>query len=767
MYRTRIIIMILIVGGAAAGLSSLARPAVLPASAPETSFSAERAMEHISAVALAPHPPGSLEIERVRQYIVGELEALGLEPEILEAQVLARDGSAYVASSIENIVAELPGSDSSKAILLDAHYDTRAMTPGASDCGSCVATVLETARALLAGPQLKNDVVLLFSDNEEYGGGLGATALLERHIGSGEIGAVLNHEGLGSTGPSLLFETGPDSGWLVREWRKTVSHPVGQSWFAEIYVQTPISTDLNAFSDAGVPGMNFGFWAEGTVYHTALDTPTRIDPRSVQHHGSYTLALTKELGNMDLTSKSESTGGAVYFSVFPGVLVSYARTWALPLAGLAGLLLVVALVQGVRSGKLSIKGSLKGAGAHLLGVLLSTGLATGIWMGISQLHGEYQAMFTFRGLVYNATYYVLALSVLAVAIAAVIVVWTRRKTSVLDLTTGTLLFWWVLALATAILFPGVSYLFTWPVVFISLALGWVVIRKKPGSSAIALTIGALPAIILLSPTVYVVYHFVLSPMIGVPVFFVALLLGLLTPALDNLTKSRPRWMIIGSLVVFAILLIIGSLTAGFTPDRPRPNAIAYSLDADTGQAVWISAGSQQDEWTRRFFADDPERAALGGLFPIARPSTFPVMHGAAPGVSLPAPGTEITGDQIVDGVRKISMRLFSEREAPVIELDIAPYEAVEAVTIAGKRLESIASERDLWTMIYYALPPEGIELLLEVTPDQALTIQLIDSTWDLVPEVLAAVDASDRPAGMMRTPNFDYGTIVVSQFEIP
>ena len=219
-----------------------------------------------------------------------------------------------------------------------------------------VATLLETARALLAGPALQNDVILLFTDNEEYGGGLGAAAFIEEHPLVDEIGLVLNFEGLGSTGPALLFETGPDSGWAVQDWGRVASRPVGQSWFYEIYRLTPIGTDLNWFSNEGIPGMNFGHWAEGTVYHSMLDNPQTIDARSLQHEGSYALSLTQHFGNKDLNAAQTSDGNAVYFSLFPGVLINYPATWAIPLAILAGLLLIGIGVLGFRSKQITLRG---------------------------------------------------------------------------------------------------------------------------------------------------------------------------------------------------------------------------------------------------------------------------------------------------------------------------------------------------------------------------------------------------------------------------
>ena len=54
------------------------RPPV-PASAPPSEFSAERAMAHVEQIAQRPHPVGSADHARVRDYLVGALGALGLK----------------------------------------------------------------------------------------------------------------------------------------------------------------------------------------------------------------------------------------------------------------------------------------------------------------------------------------------------------------------------------------------------------------------------------------------------------------------------------------------------------------------------------------------------------------------------------------------------------------------------------------------------------------------------------------------------------------
>jgi len=78
-------------------------------------------MEQVSAISKAPHPPGSTEIENVRAYLIEELQAMGFEPEVQETTIAMPKGTNVIATSVKNIIAIIPGTDSIKAILLDGH----------------------------------------------------------------------------------------------------------------------------------------------------------------------------------------------------------------------------------------------------------------------------------------------------------------------------------------------------------------------------------------------------------------------------------------------------------------------------------------------------------------------------------------------------------------------------------------------------------------------------------------------------------------------
>src|ERR687888_1655185 len=163
----------LVVAGAALyGALPIGLPDPVPASAPPTAFSSARALAHVRAIAQRPHPIGSPANAAVRDYLVEELTALGLAPEVQKATAVncCSSSGSFDAGMPENVLARLKGTATGgKAVLVAAHYDSVPTGPGASDDGAGVAAMLETLRALRAGPPLKHDVIFLFTDGEEPG----------------------------------------------------------------------------------------------------------------------------------------------------------------------------------------------------------------------------------------------------------------------------------------------------------------------------------------------------------------------------------------------------------------------------------------------------------------------------------------------------------------------------------------------------------------------------------------------------------------------
>ncbi len=104
-----ILLFVMIVAGVCAVREGT--PAPLPETASQELFSADRALVYLKAFATAPHPMGSAEHDRVRDYLVAQLSALGVTPEIQRATGVTP--RYEVAGTVENIVARLKGTSGS------------------------------------------------------------------------------------------------------------------------------------------------------------------------------------------------------------------------------------------------------------------------------------------------------------------------------------------------------------------------------------------------------------------------------------------------------------------------------------------------------------------------------------------------------------------------------------------------------------------------------------------------------------------------------
>lgn len=470
-----------------ASVATLLPPDPVLSNASPTEFSSARAMKHLIKISQSPHPTGSAAQAEVRNYILTQLTALGIKPEVQEA------------NSISNIVARLKGTQNGKAVLLDGHYDTVAEAPGASDDGAAVAMMLETIRALKSRAPLNNDVIFLFSDGEELGK-LGAAAFVYQHPWAKDVALILNFEARGVKGPSIMFETSSGNGWLIREFAKAAPHPVANSFAYDLYKFLPNDTDLTIFKEAGFAGLNFAFVDGSQYYHTPNDNLANLDERSLQHHGSYALALTQHFGNLDLANVRP--GDAIYFNLFRSTMIVYPMSLAIPLAGLATVFFLTYAGLGVFKQRWAMKGVASGFRALLLSIAISCLMVTLIrWIGNVLPHSLSTS---------NHHRLLLVLCVIGIVVVTSIVYLRSSKTaSPIEATIGGSCGWLIMTVLTSLFLKGSSYLFVWPLIFNTLALAVVFwdpapARRLPSRLAV-ISICAVPTVVLISSFVYLLF----------------------------------------------------------------------------------------------------------------------------------------------------------------------------------------------------------------------------------------------------------------------
>lgn len=560
MWRPGILLLLFLVLLAATAVVLQQPPAPVPADAPPERFSAVRAFEHVQVIAREPHPTGSPANAAVRDYLLAELAALGLSPQVQDAVV--------EGVHVQNVLARLQGRQSGdQAVTLVAHYDSVPAGPGAADDAAGVAALLETARALGAGPPLTRDIILLLTDGEEIGL-LGARAFVQEHPWAADVRVVLNFEARGTSGPVYMFETSSENGRLIQAVARAAPRPVGASSMFEIYRLLPNDTDFTVFRRADMQGLNFAFNGDAVHYHRPGDSPENLSLRSLQHHGAYALPLARDFGQGDLDLPPAP--GRVYFDVFGRLLAHYPQAWVWPLTVLAGLAYLAVTILGCKRRRVSLRGLAWGALASLLTALAVAGAGVLLWLGVLLLHPEHAG----RDFLANGAWYWLASLALTMAIVATfhehlfkptLGRWLRvpRERRAPSLALGALGWWLALLVASSHFVPGASYLFLWPA-FASLAwLAGSFLRalRSPWARAACLALAAIPAPALFMPLVYGLHLTLPISLLAVPMVLLAVMLGGLVPQLDVITR-RDRWLLpVLGLLATIVFLLIGSLTA--------------------------------------------------------------------------------------------------------------------------------------------------------------------------------------------------------------
>jgi peptidase M28-like protein len=744
-------------------------PDVAPAGSPETEFSAARAVEHLKVIAAQPHPTGSPENDAVRDYLLKQMAGLGFDPQVQTATVVRYEtkwrGPA-VAANIHNVVARLEGSRSAsaegpshaKALMLAAHYDSVSSGPGASDDGSGTATLLETARALKAGPPLANDVIFLFTDGEELGL-LGAQAFVDEHPWSKDVGLALNFEARGACGPVTMFETSDDNARLIQEFAAAAPHPVSSSLMYEAYKMLPNDTDLSIFKQAGMAGLNFAYVGCWPRYHTMGDSLENLDLRSLQHDGDYAVELARRFGNADISGLVPSADGRlgrrandeVYFNL-GGSTVHYSARWAVPLALVAILAFIAALTLGIRKGRLGPRGILGGVLLWPLAALLASLAPEVLWVVLRKL--GFASLLPY-GMAYNGNLYTAGFVALAAALFSTVYIVAARKVAVENLVAGALVWWALAEFAIALLVPGASFIVVWPLVAAALAMEIeFFLPGKPTAPRHALTwaVPTLTGILLFVPLIYLLIELLETTGLVVIILTVSLLLGLFIPFI-HVISSEDGWPIpVAACGVAAGFIIFAMVASGYNASHARADSIFYLANADTGKAVWGSTDPAPDAWTAQFFGRSAARADLSEFFRLDE--SF---------ISSP-PEMKTLGDVTLGDERFLRFAITSPRQARVVWVSVPQGNVLEG-SVDGKPVPASPPEgrRGNWGFVFVGVPDEGITLVLHAKAAQPLAVRVVDQSNGL--PALPGESFKPRPESFMPAPGpFDSSTLVSKTF---
>ena len=714
------LVLLALLGALAAKSALIALPPVRADNDPGQ-FDAERAAGRLAFVLgdQRPHPADTPANDLVRGKIVMLLQSMGMSP-IVRDQVACNElfkQRGVSCARVRNVIAVL-GPPSGKAVLLNAHYDSSAVGPGAGDDGIGVATLLEVGSILGKRP-LRRPVILLFNEGEELGL-VGARAFLADPL-SRNVGSLINLEARGVSGPANMFETSVPNGPAIAAYGRAAAHPVANSLSTDVYRQMPNYTDVNSFAGRGWLTLNIAPIGNETRYHSAGDTVEALDRRTLQHMGDQTLALAERLTN---DPPAATTGDRIFMDVSGRALIS------LPLA--LGAVLIVALLIGFAALSWRRGRTLLGAAVALGTMIGSAALA---WLALAAIGAVRHGMFWRAEPLWTH----LATYASAMLVGAALLATIGAKADRTQLRSAFWLVFLVVGGAIGLAAPGGIIFFLFPPLIVLAGIAanrwWRPAERSASWLAILflyLTWGAMLA--LLEELLNSGPMWLFAPLAAL------LILPVLIEAAPLIRSAGQR----AAAIVAGALALLGWAAAAAAPaysaDRQQRFVIEHATDLDRGKSWWSvvndgKAVAAAGEWTR------------GKLAHSDRPRWLQ----PAPAIAgLAAPAAEAAADPIAaTGKPRTITVVLRANGADSIGL-IAPKEAdIRAAGVAGSaRPFDRSAKKQKYYLTCFGRSCDGLTLQIVAGNEKPIEFTLVGTRRGLpqsAKPLLAARPVNARP----------------------
>lgn len=740
----------------------------VPAS--DTEFSIDRALSHLEIISEKPHFVGSEAHSEVRDYLLTQLELLGLE-EVHVQEGFTLNKNWNVLSKPKNILGKIKGSQPGKALVLLAHYDSAPHTGsyGASDAGSGVVAILESVRAYLASGEVpKNDVIILFSDAEEIGL-VGARLFVEEHPWAKDVGLVVNFEARGSGGPSnMIVETNGGNSRLIEEFSlANPQYPVATSLMYSIYKMLPNDTDSTVFREEGdIDSFFFAFIDDHYDYHTANDTFENLDRNTLQHQGSYAMAMLSHFADADLQNL-KATSDSVYFN-FPILnVVSYPFSWITPMLILAFIVFFGIIIVGIAKKNLQINAIFKGFIPFLISLVLSLLLSAGLLSIIAAIYPQYKEIL--HQFPYNAHLYIAVFALLTLAICFwTYSIFTKREGKA-NLMVAPLFFWLLIHTAIAIYLKGAAY-FIFPT-FLAL-LAFLLMIRDHKSNVLVMTLLSVPAIFILVPLVQFFPVGLGLSMVIFSVVFTVLIFGLLLPVF--LYYNGKRILSFLFLLCSIGFFIAAHTKSEFVDGREKPNSLVYFLDIDTSTAYWATYDHVLDDWTKIFLGKTPnppgEDLENVAASKYGNAYTFATKTDIRP---VPQPDFVIEKDTLIGDKRHIAFNYIPRRTVNRISVYSNFKEMLSGFHFNGEAIldpeaeEGSSGIQSSAALIdYYVTDGDSLAVEFIANTEQEIQFTFQEMSLDLLSNPLFKVP--ERPSFMIPKPFVTNDAVIVQkEFTIP
>ena len=567
-----LLVMALLLAGFALKGALIAPPQAALASMPGT-FDTDRALARLQRILgdQRPHPVDSADDDAVRDRLIAELRAIGLQSGVEERMDCSAmpKARAVSCSRVRNVIAIVPSLRPGPVLLLNAHYDSTPTGPGAADDGLGVATLLEIGSILKTSPPPR-PVALLFNEGEEFGLN-GAHAFVRGDPLASRVNALVNIDVRGVNGPALMYETSDPNEAALQLYASATQRPYANSISTDFAKLIPNTTDVVFFKPKGWTLLNYSIIGNETRYHSPGDTVAALNRDSLGHVGSEALAVTRVMAATP-NPAAAGAGRTVFTDVAGRAFVR------LPLlaAGVAlALLLIAGFALAWRSGALG-RPLLVAAAATVGGIVVPGVVVYGL--GLVRAGDFWRA--------YPLVAY---LSVYALLLLAMAAIYARlgRGSDRVRMRAAAWLLVLILGAALSLALPGATIFF---LIAPAVGLAGVAVSRRSEGAGLTLAMAAIAIQFLMFAQLLALIEMLL---IDGPLWAVAPLAALAAlPALVELDADdlRPSLALLSSasLAFAGIALAVPRASA----ERPLGFSIDYFRDADAKTANWAVATKQ-------------------------------------------------------------------------------------------------------------------------------------------------------------------------------
>ena len=343
--------------------ASIAVPFPVPADAPATVFSEDRARGFLTGLlALGPfRTVGSRANEvlapKFIEDAVADIKAASPGARI-ETQRHVGSGNFSldflggfhnVYHDVQNVLVLVRGQQPPEAgvLMISAHYDTAVAVRGASDNGANVAILVECVRVLAASPALPYSVLFVFNGAEETILQGSHSLLVNRPAWLRHVKAFINLEAAGASGREMMFQAGRG---MVEVYARGAPHPHASVLAQDVFQSgvIPSDTDFRVYVGLAdphanpnpypapyphpypdpLPGLDMANIHNGQVYHTKLDDAAHVLPGSMQRYGENVLGMIRAVDALP----PPHPNAPVFFDVLGLFVVRLSATWCALLA---------------------------------------------------------------------------------------------------------------------------------------------------------------------------------------------------------------------------------------------------------------------------------------------------------------------------------------------------------------------------------------------------------------------------------------------------